>query len=107
MLVLANIFDELMERGIADRSAIISSDKIFSHSKFERDSLQDFDDEAFPQTGTCVIVDLSNRKKNKTTDIFDEYEDEAGKHERCRTENVQSRYAELTGIVTCDTIWVR
>lgn len=63
---------------IADKFAIISSDKIFTHNKFELDSLQDFPNADLPNNGTCVIVDLSNWTKKRTVDIFDEYADDNG-----------------------------
>lgn len=63
---------------IADNFAIISSDKMFTHNKFEIDSLNDFPDADLPNNGTCVIVDLSNWTKKKTADVFIEYEDDNG-----------------------------
>lgn len=60
---------------IADRFAIVSSDKIFAHDKFDPDNLQNLFTTDLPQNGTCVMISLSNWTKKKAVDVFDEFAD--------------------------------
>lgn len=60
---------------IADRFAILSSDKIFTHDKFDPDDLKNLFTTDLPQKGTCVMISLSNWTKKKAVDVFDEFAD--------------------------------
>ena len=63
---------------IADSFVIISSDKIFTHSKFDTDGLQNYPEAILSGKGTSVVAELSNWTKKKIADIFREYEDDDG-----------------------------
>lgn len=60
---------------LADRFWILSSDKVFSHNKFDAEGLLNIIPLSAALQGTCVLVMLSNRTKRTPAEVFDMYTD--------------------------------
>lgn len=56
-----------------DMFGIVSDNKLFTHNKFDIDSLRDWTEDL--GSGTCVLMRLSNATHKKAKEIFDLYSD--------------------------------
>lgn len=68
---------------IADTFVIVSSGKVFTHNRFEADSLTSETDggilaKDLQARGTAVYIELSNHTRKHTRDVFDEFADVEG-----------------------------